>query len=61
MTSERILVTGAAGFLGSHLCDNLLAQGHTVVGMDNLCTGNIANLAHLNNEPRFSLIEQDIC
>jgi len=61
MTSERILVTGAAGFLGSHLCDNLLAQGHTVVGMDNLCTGNTANLAHLNNEPRFSLIEQDIC
>jgi len=61
MISERILVTGAAGFLGSHLCDNLLAQGHTVVGMDNLCTGNTANLAHLNNEPRFSLIEQDIC
>lgn len=61
MTSERILVTGAAGFLGSHLCDALLAQGHTVVGIDNLSTGNSANLAHLRNEPRFSLIEQDIC
>jgi len=59
--SQRILVTGAAGFLGSHLCDALLAEGHTVVGVDNLCTGSTSNLSHLTNEPRFSFLEQDIC
>jgi dTDP-glucose 4,6-dehydratase len=61
MMSRTILVTGAAGFLGSHLCDALLAEGHVVVGVDNLCTGNVANLQHLAKEARFSLIEQDIC
>jgi dTDP-glucose 4,6-dehydratase len=61
MMSRIILVTGAAGFLGSHLCDALLAEGHTVIGVDNLCTGNLANLDHLARESRFSLIEQDIC
>jgi dTDP-glucose 4,6-dehydratase len=61
MMSRTILVTGAAGFLGSHLCDALLAEGHTVVGVDNLCTGNLANLEHLSRESRFTLIEQDIC
>jgi dTDP-glucose 4,6-dehydratase len=59
--SRNILVTGAAGFLGSHLCDALLAEGHTVVGVDNLCTGDLANLAHLTHEARFNLVEQDIC
>lgn len=59
--SQRILVTGAAGFLGSHLCDALLAKGHTVVGVDNLCTGNLDNLRQHERESRFSFIEQDIC
>lgn len=59
--TERILVTGAAGFLGSHLCDRLLAEGNTVVGVDNFSTGNPANLAHLKHEARFEFIEQDIC
>ncbi len=59
--SQTILVTGAAGFLGSHLTDALLAQGHTVLGVDNLCTGNPANLAHLASETRFTLTEHDIC
>lgn len=56
-----MLVTGAAGFLGSHLCDALLAEGHAVVGVDNFDTGNSANLAHLRGESRFSFEEQDIC
>lgn len=61
MEKQKILVTGAAGFLASHLCDALLAEGHTVLGADNLCTGNLANLRHLENEPRFSFMQQDIC
>ena len=55
-----LLVTGAAGFLGSHLCDRLLALGHTVVGMDNLITGNPANLAHLEGHAGFRLVRQDV-
>ncbi len=61
LTNQRYLVTGAAGFLGSHLCDALLADGHTVVGLDDLSTGHSANLAHLSNESRFTLLEQSIC
>ncbi len=57
----RILLTGAAGFLGSHLADRLLADGHSVLGVDNFATGNALNLAHLRNEPRFALEEHDIC
>jgi dTDP-glucose 4,6-dehydratase len=56
-----ILVTGAAGFLGSHLTDRLLAEGHTVLGVDNLSTGDLANLAHLADHPRFNFEERDIC
>ncbi len=59
--ATRIFVTGAAGFLGSHLCDALLAEGHSVVGVDNFSTGKPANLAHLNRESRFQLVEHDIC
>ena len=57
----RVLVTGAAGFLGSHLTDRLLGEGHTVIGVDNLSTGDPANLAHLAHEPRFSFDQRDIC
>jgi dTDP-glucose 4,6-dehydratase len=57
----RVLVTGAAGFLGSHLTDRLLGEGHTVIGVDNFCTGNRENLAHLDHEARFCFEERDIC
>jgi dTDP-glucose 4,6-dehydratase len=56
----RLLVTGAAGFLGSHLSDRLIADGHTVVGMDNLVTGTTENLAQFAGEPRFEFVEWDV-
>lgn len=56
----RILVSGAAGFIGSHLCDRLLAEGHEVVGVDNFLTGSPRNLQHLKGEPRFAFLEHDI-
>ena len=56
----RILITGGAGFLGSHLCDRFLAEGHTVVAMDNLITGSTDNIAHLAGHPRFSFIKHDV-
>jgi dTDP-glucose 4,6-dehydratase len=58
---QRAVVTGGAGFLGSHLCDALLAEGWSVVVVDNLITGRLANIEHLRQEPRFEFIEQDIC
>ncbi|MCZ7539077.1 MAG: SDR family oxidoreductase [Anaerolineae bacterium] len=56
----RILITGAAGFLGSHLCDRFLAEGHQVIGMDNLLTGSIDNIAHLAGNEDFSFIKHDV-
>jgi dTDP-glucose 4,6-dehydratase len=56
----RVLITGAAGFLGSHLTDRFLAEGHEVVGMDNLITGARENVAHLEGDPRFQLVLHDV-
>ena len=56
----RILITGAAGFLGSHLCDRLLSEGHDIVGMDNFITGRSENLAHLAGHERFHFIRHDV-
>jgi dTDP-glucose 4,6-dehydratase len=57
----HVLVTGAAGFLGSHLTDRLLGEGLSVLGVDNFSTGNRENLTHLASEPRFRFEERDIC
>lgn len=56
----RILVTGGAGFLGSHLCDRMLKEGHDVIAMDNLITGSTDNIAHLAGNRRFSFVEHDV-
>ena len=57
---NKVLVTGVAGFLGSHLLDRLMAGGHTVVGIDNLSMGSRANIAHHLSNPRFSFLEKDV-
>jgi len=56
----RVLITGGAGFLGSHLCDRFLAEGHTVIAMDNLITGNTANIEHLAGREGFLYIKHDV-
>ena len=56
----RVLVTGGAGFLGSHLCDRLLRDGHEVVALDNLFTGSKRNIAHLLNRPDFEFVRHDV-
>ena len=61
MKSARALVTGGAGFLGSHLCDALLGDGYAVAAVDNLLTGRLSNLEHLRNDSRFEFLQQDVC
>jgi len=56
----RILVTGAAGFLGSHLCDRLISDGHEVLGVDNFFTGSRRNVSHLLSHPNFELMRHDV-
>ncbi len=56
----RVLITGGAGFLGSHLCDRFLAEGHTVIAMDNLITGDTANIEHLAGREEFHFIKHDV-
>ena len=60
MPKKRILITGAAGFLGSHLCDRFIAEGYDVVGMDNLITGDLRNIEHLFKLPNFEFYQHDV-
>jgi dTDP-glucose 4,6-dehydratase len=60
MTKKRVLVTGAAGFLGSHLCDRFIHEGFEVIGMDNLITGDLRNIEHLFKLKEFSFYEHDV-
>ena len=57
---KNILITGAAGFLGSHLCDRFIKDGFYVIGMDNFITGDKDNINHLLSNPKFNFIEHDV-
>jgi dTDP-glucose 4,6-dehydratase len=60
MAEKRILITGAAGFLGSHLCDRFIQEGFHVIAMDNLITGDMRNIEHLSDNPNFEFIFHDV-
>jgi dTDP-glucose 4,6-dehydratase len=60
MAKKKVLITGAAGFLGSHLCDRFIKEGFVVIGMDNLITGNIKNIEHLFTNRNFEFVEHDV-
>ena len=60
-TSPRAVVTGGSGFIGSHICRELISRGWQVVVLDNLLTGRLSNLEHLRNESHFEFLEQDVC
>ena len=60
MSSKRVLITGAAGFLGSHLCDKFIKEGYSVLGMDNLITGDLKNIEHLFKLKEFEFYEHDV-
>lgn len=60
MAKKRVLITGGAGFVGSHLCDRFLAEGFSVIAMDNLITGDIGNIEHLFKNPDFEFLQQDV-
>ena len=57
---KKVLVTGGAGFLGSHLCDSLILSGYNVTALDNLSTGNLDNISHLLSNPKFKFINRDV-
>ena len=57
---KRVLITGAAGFLGSHLCDKFINEGDFVIAMDNLITGDLKNIAHLFKHPNFEFYHHDV-
>ena len=60
MSQKRVLITGAAGFLGSHLCDRFINEGYYVIAMDNLITGDLINIEHLRSSPNFEFIHHDV-
>src|ERR1700744_4316397 len=60
MNKDRVLITGAAGFLGSHLCDRFIKEGYHVIGMDNLITGDLRNIEHLFKLEHFEFYHHDV-
>ncbi len=60
MSQKRILITGAAGFLGSHLCDRFIKEGYYVMAMDNLIKGDLMNIEHLRSNENFEFIHHDV-